>query len=268
MKLNIWILLPLLFTVALTNLVSNTEVASAQNKERSVGFGRGLSTPSSTSVLISENPSGHRFHSGVKIQGFGFQDKEKTTTNYGGMLAFGNGTLGAGVGASQLDYKEKTAKDPKPVGLWGAAAHLSSLKTDFGIGGSYQKSETNTTVDQTNAGLVINSGGDLYLGITGFNIFEKETYYGGGLGYKLNADLTLIGDYLDSYQSEDYDLWVGGLYQSQKIDLAIGFHEFKDSSKKDGEVFLGVGVKLINSIWVQYYYQVYGEHYLGLTFDL
>jgi hypothetical protein len=262
---NLGILAALFFTTA-AYARGGYSGGSGNETNYMVANGQGVSSPSFWGGVEGENPAGLAWNQRTKIQGTlaAFDDSLDTTRGSGGIL-LGNGQFGAG-----LEYSGYSGDSAYPSGdallNWGLAGRLTTINTTIGISG--HDNIGGISGSSYDVGALIDLSSSLRLGALIPDFTNGLHDVTAGITYMLDpaADIVIDGAY--NMQSHESMIKPGLTFRADMLQAtaAYGFH-----ANGVDDVFLyhgftgGIGVRLTESVLIEYEYRVLPEHRLGLT---
>jgi hypothetical protein len=233
-----------------------------------VANGQGVSSPSFWTGMEGQNPAGLAYNQTTKLQGgLAFDDNGDSARGSGGILT-GNGEYGAGIEYSK--YNAGEFYDNDAVLNFGAAARISSLSTTVGLSGhDYLNNGTGSSNSSYDLGVLINPMQNVRIGAMLPDFTNGLHVIAAGLTYMVDpaADLVIDG----AYQNDGNELMVkpGLTLRANNMLQATAAYGFHINGADD--VFLyhgfsgGVGIRLTDSVLIEYEYRVLPEHRVGLT---
>ena len=263
-------LFSLSFLVSLSLLVISSEahargMGSVIEENAMVPNGQGISSPSFWGAISGQNPAGIVDNFGFKLQGAGasFDDSTKNLRESGGIF-LGNGLLAAGAEYTTFN------SDPYPQGEnqinFGMGGRLQAVHTSVGISGHSVSNGGGSTYD---AGMIIDLTPQLHLGGMIPDFTHGLHTVGGGFTFMADQTVDFVID--AGYQLQDRNGIVKpgiSLHTNLlQVTAAYGFRfrGVADEVLVTTKFTAGLGIKLMEKIFIEYEYRVLPEHVLGLT---
>jgi hypothetical protein len=231
-----------------------------------VANGQGIASPSYHGALFGQNPAGLVQNQRLKVQG-GVAALDDSTTNLkaSGAVLAGNGTLGAGVAYSQFDsgaYATGTG-----ALHWGAAGTLQSLSTTLGISGRSVSGGASTY----DLGLFFDFIPRIRIAAMAKDVSNGLHLVGAGLQFMVDSMVDFVIDADYQTQLKQGVVKPGFSLHTDRVQFtaAYGFRYVGSS-----DVFLysrmtaGIGIRIADSILLQYQYRSLPQHLVGLTLRL
>ena len=230
-----------------------------------VANGQGISSPSFWGGVSGQNPAGLLENYDLKIQGAAatFDDSTKNLRESGGLF-LGNGSLAAGA-----EYSTFNA-GPYPAGSdqinFGLGARLQAVHTSIAISGHSVSNGGGSTYD---AGMLMDLAPQLRFGAMLPDVTHGLHVLGGGFTYMADQMVDFVVDAGYHLQGKN-GIVKPGLSIHTNIIQATAAYGFRFTGTSDdvlvtAKFTAGLGLKLMEKLFVEYEYRVLPEHRLGLT---
>jgi hypothetical protein len=230
-----------------------------------VANGQGVAAPSFHGALFGQNPAGLVQNQRLKVQG-GVAAIDDSTTNLkaSGAILAGNGVLGAGVGYSQFDsgaYASGTGAIH-----WGAAGTLQSLSTTLGISGRSVSGASTYDV-----GLFFDFIPRLRVAALAKDVGNGLHLVGAGLQFMVDSMVDLVIDADYETRLKQGVVKPGFTLHTDRVQFTAAYG-FRYVGSSDQFVYsrmtAGIGIRIADSILLQYQYRSLPQHLVGLTLRL
>ena len=243
-----------------------------------LSIGGGVSSPSMTSGLIGENPAGFMYNNQTRFLGeLGWTNSQLSPLGAGGLMFFGNGQVGGGLGVQNFTGQGDTAGDLTLL-VFGIGSEIPNLNIAFGATGSYVLSNNGVNNGMgsggnwnTDLGILFNPRGDIRGGITAYEVIGGVQAIGAGIAADANSYATFSLDGTSSTLGHSKVLKPAlGLHMSDfQIAFGYGIHldDYGDNWIRRG-TSLALGVRVTPNVHIQFYYNQLALYYaaIGITF--
>ncbi|OQW51247.1 MAG: hypothetical protein A4S09_17625 [Proteobacteria bacterium SG_bin7] len=219
----------------------------------------GISAPSSTTLILGENPAGFSQIGGVKLQlmGRSVNGSGNTETKYydGGLYA-GNNVFGVGLFAEKSDQSGSEAST-----LWGLGGGINTVA--IGVSGVTTGGQNSTTTTQF--GLLFGSRNPLTVGATFYSDSGSTYDFGAGFGYDFTPGANFALDVKHKRISGEMAYAAGVRLASSALELQLGYRVLDNNDASEDHIQAGLAFNMTQTFSFQYLYNHFPKHMLGLT---
>lgn len=174
----------------------------------------GIVSPSYSNSVF-QNPAAISRIPRLNINAFGNADSSLGNPTLGGGLMYGGGVYGIAAG-----FSTATAASTSQA-YFGLGAEITSIKTAFGVSGTYGISPSGGT--NFNAGILISPSDRFRLGFTALGLSNSITELGGGMAFWLNPAASLLVDVSTDRSFGNINFKPGFMIVDQNLGATISY---------------------------------------------
>lgn len=243
------------FTLLLLLTCGNS--AKAAEAGRTLVNAFGIAAPSTTTLILGENPAGFSQIGGVNLQFLARTNGQSTDPKvYDGGLYAGNNVFGVGIFAEKSDVSGSEMDT-----LWGLGGGINAIA--IGVSGQTTGGQNSTTTTQF--GLMFGGRSPLTVGATFHSDVASSYDFGAGVGYDMSPGANVALDVKHYRVSGELSYALGVRLASAALELQLGYKVLDKNNSAEDHIMAGLAYNFSRMLSFQYLYNHMLKHSLGLT---
>jgi hypothetical protein len=219
----------------------------------------GIAAPSTTTLILGENPAGFSQIGGFKLQFLGGTNNDTNNTKYwdAGLYA-GNNLFGVGLFAAK---NTSDSGDSETDVLWGLGGGIDTIS--IGVSGRTTGGQNSNTTSKF--GLLFGSHSALTVGAT-FDSDSTGSYdFGAGFGYDFTPGANFALDAKHKRVTGEMSYATGLRLATASLELMLGYKVLDKNNDAEDHMMAGLAYNYSQMLSFQYLYNHLLKHMLGLT---